>query len=319
MNQRSLGRTEIRVSELAFGCVEIGLPYGIGVTSEADMLSEADAVSLLRSALDRGVNFFDTAPTYGRSERLLGEAFKDRRGEVVIATKIRHGLLSPQGELPPRADLQRFVADSLSESLRALQTDHVDVLQVHECTDATVCSGELLGVLMALRARGLTRAIGVSTYGSDLTRRAIEDGRWDIVQVALNLMDQRNAELLPLAAERGVGVLVRSALMKGVLTDKGAHLHPALKAVEDHRRRYGELLGPQIPSLPALASKFVLSFPEVSSVLIGIDRMQYLDDALEIVDGRYLDAAALAQARALAYPEPEFLDMPKWDRAGWLK
>ena len=90
MIKRTLGNTGIHVSEIAFGGVEIGVPYGIGVKSAADMLSVKEAINLLHTAIDSGINFFDTARMYGTSENIMGNAFKSRRSEVVIATKCRH-------------------------------------------------------------------------------------------------------------------------------------------------------------------------------------------------------------------------------------
>ena len=89
--------------------------------------------------------------------------------------------------------------------------------------------------------------------------------------------------------------------------------------MEEHRKRYLELLCDRAPMLSALALKFVLSHKEVSSALLGIDKMEYLQEALAVADGNYFDEEMLARLRALAYPEPAFLDLPLWDRKGWLK
>ncbi|MEO6933387.1 MAG: aldo/keto reductase, partial [Chitinophagaceae bacterium] len=96
---RSLGNTGFKVSEIAFGGVEIGLPYGIGVKDQADMLSHAEAIRLLHAAIDGGINFFDTARLYGESELIMGKAFKDRRENVLIATKCKH-FREANGQIP---------------------------------------------------------------------------------------------------------------------------------------------------------------------------------------------------------------------------
>ena len=113
--------------------------------------------------------------------------------------------------------------------------------------------------------------------------------------------------------------MLRSVLFKGILTDRGRNLHPQLKSVQAHRELYSQLLSEDVPSLSVMATKFALSFPEVSSVLVGIDRTEYLQKALEVADGKYLGAEMLARARELAYPEPEFLDLHKWDVLSWLR
>ncbi|NOY61221.1 MAG: aldo/keto reductase [Calditrichaeota bacterium] len=317
MNQRPLGNTGIRVSEIAFGGVEIGLPYGIGVQSEADMLSESEAIRLLHAAIDSGVNFFDTARMYGASEAIMGKAFRDRRDRVVICTKCRH-FRDSQGGLADSDALKKIIETSLHESLSALQSDFVDVYMLHQADREILEHEDIAETFQNLKARGLIRATGVSTYKVEETQKAIDSGAWDVLQVPFNLMDQSQSEMFPLAARRGVGIVVRSVLFKGILSEKGRNLHPALKDVEAHLKLYEELLGDSLPDLPTLATKFALSFNQVSSVLVGIDRMEYLQKALTAADGDYLDEKTLARARELRYPEPEFLNLVKWDRMGWL-
>jgi len=99
MNRKSLGKSGIEVSEISFGTVPLGLPYGIGVKGREDMLSESGSVHLLQSALDRGINFFDTARAYGCSEDIVGKAFRDRREQAIICTKCAH-LYDENHQLP---------------------------------------------------------------------------------------------------------------------------------------------------------------------------------------------------------------------------
>jgi aryl-alcohol dehydrogenase-like predicted oxidoreductase len=113
--------------------------------------------------------------------------------------------------------------------------------------------------------------------------------------------------------------MVRSALLKGILSDRGAHLHPALHRVEMHRQTYQRVLDAHGLTLAALATKFALSFAEVSAVLLGIDRAAYLEQALAAAGGNPLPPGTVAELRASAYPDPDFLDLPAWDRKGWLR
>jgi aryl-alcohol dehydrogenase-like predicted oxidoreductase len=318
MNKRLLGNTGFSVSEIAFGGVEIGMPYGIGVNDHSDMLSNQEAVKLLHASLDGGINFFDTARLYGESECIMGKAFHDRRDKVVIATKCRH-FRDANGNLPAPSKLREFIETSLDESLAALQTDYVDVFMLHQADKAILENKDISDVFTSLKKSGRIRATGASTYATEETRLAIESGNWDLVQLPFNLMDQRQQELFPLAASHGVAVVIRSVLLKGLLSSKGRGLHPALVAVEEHIKKYKELLDDSINDLPTLATKFALSFKEVSAVLVGIDRIEYLQTSLQSADGNYLDNSKLGQAKKMSYPDPQFLDLPKWDRLGWLK
>lgn len=318
MNQRFLGNTGIAVSEIAFGGVEIGIPYGIGVKDHSDMLSHTEAVQLLHAALEGGINFFDTARLYGESELIMGKAFHDRRDQVVIATKCKH-FRDAEGNIPAYPTLKKIVEASLQESLAALQTDYVDVFMLHQADRTILENNDVSRVFSELKQAGLIRATGASTYAVEETRLAVESKAWDVIQLPFNLMDQRQQQVFELAAANGVGLVIRSVLLKGLLSSKGRDLHPALKDVETHVASYKTLLDDSIQELPVLATKFALSFREVSAVLVGIDRMEYLKKSLESADGMYLDEKQLTAARALGYPDPEFLDLPKWDRLGWLK
>ncbi len=317
MHKRILGRSGIDVSEISFGTVSLGVPYGIGVNGKADMPSESEAVELLRSALDQGVNFFDTARAYGCSEERIGKAFKNKRKDAVICTKCAH-LYDENRCLPSDEKLKSIIDTSLNESLKALQTDYVDVYMMHNADIKILANQEIMNVFFRYKKKGAARAIGVSTYSVEETRVAIESGVWDVIQLAYNLLDQSQAELFSLAEQHGVGIVVRSVLFKGILTDRGRNLHPELKSVEQYRHAYNELLSEQIPALSGLATKFVLSQKEVSSVLVGIDKPEYLQSALDVADGNYLDEKTLMAAENMAYPDPSFLNLAEWDRKKWL-
>jgi aryl-alcohol dehydrogenase-like predicted oxidoreductase len=317
MNQRVLGRTGIKVSEIAFGGVEIGMPYGIGIRSKTDKPSRSEAVYLLQEAVSRGINFFDTARLYGESESLMGRAFQDRRDRVVICSKCRH-LRGPDGNLPPAAELKKIIRNSLQESLQELKTDYLDVYMLHQADMGILENVMIADSFRDLKTKGIIRATGVSTYTLEETGKALESGAWDVIQLPFNLMDPSQEAVFDRAAEKGTGIVVRSVLLKGILSEKGKQLHPALKEVERHVKQYEVLLDASIPDMASLAIKFALSFGEVSSGLVGIDRMEYLQKALAAANGIYLGGTALSRARALRYPHPEFLDLVRWDRMGWL-
>lgn len=318
MQQRPLGNTGLSVSEIAFGGVEIGLPYGIGIRDWSDMLPHTEAVQLLRAALEGGINFFDTARLYGESEAIIGKAFHDCRQEVVIGTKCRH-FRDADGKIPAYTVLKKIVEDSLRESLAALQTDYADVFMLHQADAQILENEDVRQVFGELKKAGHIRATGASTYATEETLLAIQSKAWDVIQLPFNLMDQRQQAAFSTAAAQGVGLVVRSVLLKGLLSSKGRNLHPALNAVEAHIKKYGSLLDASAKDMPSLATKFALSFDEVSAVLVGIDRIDYLQESLRTADGEYFDGKKLAEAKALQYPDPAFLDLPAWDRLGWLK
>ena len=318
MIKRAIGKTGIEVSEIAFGGVEIGMPYGIGINSKEDMLSFHDAIRLLLEALDTGINFFDTARMYGESERIMGEAFRNRRNEVVIATKCRH-FLEIDGNLPPPQQIRTIIESSLHESLNVLQSDYVDVFMLHQANTAILNDETIANTFENLKKTGKIRATGVSTYTFEETALAIDKGIWDVIQLPFNLVDQRQKALFPKAYANGIGLVIRSVLLKGLLSDRGKNLHPALADVEKHITGYDSMLKDETYPLAALAIKYVLSFPEVAAALVGIDSFSYLHQSSDAADGRYLDENKLKQAEELAFPDPSFIDLPYWSKMNWLK
>src|SRR5690606_19114769 len=117
-------------------------------------------------------------------------------------------------------------------------------------------------------------------------------GIWDVIQLPFNLLDQRQARLFDKASQQGVGLVIRSVLLKGLLSEKGKNLPDPIKQVETHIEKYKSLMKHYEINLPALATKFALSFDQVASVLVGIDKPAYLLEALRAGDGIYLDKQA---------------------------
>ena len=317
MRKRPLGSTGINVSEIAFGGVEIGMPYGIGVDAASDMPPEKEAIHLLHTAIDKGINFFDTARMYGNSESIIGKAFHDMRDKAIIASKSVY-FKDKNGEIPKYPRLKKIIETSLKKSLEALRTDYLDIFMLHQADQEILQNEAVCRIFSDLKASGAIRATGASTYTVEQTQSAIETGIWEVIQLPFNLMDQRQSVIFPVAARAGIGVVVRSVLFKGILSQRAKDLHPALKDVKSHIRNYDTLLSGSLPDLPVLATKFAMSHSEVSSILVGIDRMEYLHNALQAAEGEHMDKNTLQKARQLHFPDPTFLDLHKWDKMGWL-
>lgn len=313
MKKRRLGNTGLEVSEVAFGGVGIGMPY-----AGQPMPSERDSIALLHKALDEGINYYDTARMYGISEELMGKAFHDRRDQVILNTKCIH-FLDDQGRIPDGLEVKKTILDSFHQSLKALQTEYIDVFMLHQSSLDILQNDEVAQVFTDLRQAGKVRAIGASTYTLQESKLCIDSGVWQVIQVPFNLMDQQQRELFPSAVERGIGLIIRSVLFRGYLTDKPLDLPPQLSEVENHIRQFAALTGRDIRDLVTLAMKFVLSYPAVSAVLVGMDQMEHLTKALEVADGAYFDPGFLDQLEEMAYPDPAFLNFSHWVKNGWLK
>lgn len=297
MKYRPLGRTGLSVSAVSLGTVSLGVDYGIAAPGEFGPPGADAAIALLKEAVARGITLFDTAPAYGDSEALIGRAI-GRDTRAIIATKTAS------------ADVQT----ALDASRRALGRDTLDIVQMHNASAAEIEDGRMLDALDAARIRGTLRFIGASVYGEDAALAAIRSGRVDVLQIAFNVLDQRMASrVLPGAEAAGVGVLLRSALLKGALTPKAQSLSDALAPLRAQAQRVRDVLaGGRWDALPAAAMRFCLSVPDVASVLAGVRTAEELEAALAAEAAGPLDEARMAEARDLAIEDERLLNPSYW-------
>ena len=307
MRYRPLGRTGLTVSALSLGTVALGVDYGIAAPGEFGRPGEADAIRIVRAALDRGVTLIDTAPAYGESERIVGRA-AGRDPRAIIATKV-----APSH--PASSHLARsHVRTSLEASLRTLDRDVLDIVQIHNATRAMIDEGAVTDALLEARHRGLIRVLGASVYGQDAAMAVIRSGAYGVLQVALNALDQRMLQdVLPAATEAGVGVIVRSAFLKGALTPKAQWLPETLAPLRHAAARARDLLaGGSWDRLPEAAMRFCLSVPHVASVLTGARTNAELEEALAAEAAGPFEAPVLSSAAQLALIDERLLNPSHW-------
>jgi aryl-alcohol dehydrogenase-like predicted oxidoreductase len=287
MQYRTLGRTGIKVSPYALGALALGTSIG---NPDHD-----DSARIIHKALDAGINFIDTADVYGESEVAMGKALKGRRDRVVLATKFSR----PIGDDPNHQGAsRRWIMTAVENSLRRLQTDYIDLYQVHR-PDPSTDVEETLSALSDLIHSGKVRAVGGSAMpASDIIeaqwvaeRRGLERFRTD--QPPYSILSRGiEREVLPIAQRYGMGILVWGPLGQGMLTGrvrKGQQtdLRRAglLRALGDERRIDAvEQLIPlaEKARLPMthLAMAFAIAHPGVTSAIIGPHTMEQLDDLL---------------------------------------
>ncbi len=274
MKCNKLGKTGIQVSRLGLGTVELGLDYGINEPGSFSRPDEKHSIYLLHKAADSGINLFDTAPSYGCSEELLGKAFANREN-CIIATKVN---------IPPEdQNLEKFIISSLSQSRQKLQRKSLDIVQVHNATSDIFLRSNIFEVLLKEKGKGNIRFIGTSVYKPENALAAIDSGMIDLLQVAYNILDQRmDDEVLDEAESKGIGILSRSVYLKGVLTGKikwlPEHCAPLRKAAENVKKKMNLT---SWDSLSSFALRFVLSNSRISSVLVGMCCEAELDFALD--------------------------------------
>ncbi|MDQ0317467.1 aldo/keto reductase [Amorphus orientalis] len=329
MRYNSLGQTGLFVSELCLGTMTFG--GGEGMWRAIGAVQQKDADDLVKTALDNGINFIDTANVYaeGLSEQITGQALKNlgiKRDEVVVATKV----LGPMGEGPNQRGASRFhILDQAKESLKRLQLDHIDLYQIHGFDPATPIE-ETLEALDTLVRHGHVRYVGVSNWAA-----------WQI-EKALGISERKNLarfaslqayytvagrdlerEIVPMLRAEDVGLMVWSPLAGGLLSGKydrdnqttgdGRRVNFDFPPVDRERafdaidvmRRIGE---EKNASVAQVALAWLLHQPVVTSVIVGAKRVDQLSDNLGAVEVE-LSEDDLSAINAVTELPPEY---PGW-------
>ena len=253
---RRLGRTDVKVSDISLGAGRIG-------SNGLDADSVKHAVDLARAAIDRGVNYFDTAPDYSgtNSEFILGEAMKGHRDKMFVATKF----CVADGHLPNDTPVPQII-EAVDASLKRLQTDHVDLIHIHSCDRVErLMAPNIHEAFDRLKEQGKVRFLGVSTHTPNLeevANAAIDSGRFDVMMLAYHFgMWPSFGHILEKAKQKDVGIVAMKTL-------KGA-MHTNL----------AEFRKEQVPYSQA-AFRWVLSNPNVSALVVSFWQPEQLDEYL---------------------------------------
>lgn len=270
MHYRPLGSADMRISTIGFGCMSLGE-------------EEAENTRLIHRALDMGINFFDTADLYekGLNEKKLGRMLKGKREQVVIATKVGNQWRSDGNgwDWNPRPD---YIIRSVEGSLERLQTDRIDLYQLHGGTLEDPID-ESIGAFELLKQQGKIRYYGISSIRPNVIREWVNRSRIVSVMMQYSLLDRRPEEsCLELLKEKGIGVLARGSVAKGLLAGKQAeaYLNYSAAEVEEIASAVRNLSGIH-RSAAQTAIQFVLQNPAITSAVVGLRTEAQLEDIVK--------------------------------------
>jgi len=280
MEKRRFGKTDMDVTVLGFGGSEIGY----------EKASPQNVAELLNSALDAGLNVIDTAECYWNSEEMIGRAVSHRRNDFFLFTKCGH----PHGLESGANWSKHSILESIERSLRRLQTEVVDLVQLHSCSEAELRKGEAIAALQVARERGHTRYIGYSG-DSRAARYAVESGAFDTLQTSISIADQEAIELtLPLAREKQMGVIAKRPIANAAWKTGHRPLEAYHHVYYDRLRKlnYDFLRNRSLEESIGIALRFTLSVPGVHTAIVGTTKPQ-----------RWEQNAKLMEAGPLSDPE----------------
>jgi len=267
MEKRRLGRTNLDVTVLGFG--------GAGIAG-GDL---ENIRKVLNSALDAGINVIDTAECYEGSEESIGKAISKRRAEFFLFTKCGH----PRG-IGSKDWSANSILESIERSLRRLQTDCIDLIQLHGCSEAILKKGEAISALEKARERGWVRYLGYSGDGPP-ARFAVECDAFDVLQTSINIADQEAiSQIVPLTHEKNIGLIAKRPLAN--FAWKTGH-----KPINSYHHEYYErlrkldfdFLGNDEESI-AIALRFVLSVPGVHTAIVGTTKPERSEENARLLE-----------------------------------
>jgi len=294
LKYRKLGKTGLLVSEIGLGTAQIGGASLIaGKYTGSPAIENSEAIRILNTAYDSGINLYDTSDKYGdgRSERLLGEVFSANRGKVILATKC--GITSAG----KRCFTEGYIRSCLEESLKNLNTDYVDIFQLNKSDMALIRRGQIYAILEKLRQEGKIRFTGVSTGTDQEAAQLVLDNKIDTLQIFYNLFYLTPNELfIGKAYDCGIGLIIRSPLSSGVLV--GGYSRNTKFSEEDDRSvfLYGKVLAARVDMVDKitrhfklnaerrilhLALNYLLSNNKISTVIPGVSKESQFQDILK--------------------------------------
>lgn len=311
MKYRDFGNTGIKVSEVGFGA------WGIGGNEHGHSYGPTDdklSLEALNKALDMGCNFFDTADVYGfgHSELLLGKALKNKRDRAIIATKVGSDFYQGGGF---QTFTEEYIRFALEKSLDRLQTDYIDIYQLHNPPVRLLTKEDSYSVLNALKREGKIRAWGVSVLDPVEGLACLATSQPDCIQIPVNIFNSRPREnLLPTAFAAGCAIIAREPLANGFLTGKFVDALYLNFEEGDVRKNWPSdykkarieaaqrlvFLQKENRSLTQAAIKFVLSMKEVSVTIPGIKTAEHAEENLGASDLKPLSATELKEIETLA-------------------
>lgn len=287
MEKRKLGKSNIWVSKMGLGCMSLGT-------------DEEKAAGIIETAIDEGINYFDTADLYdyGVNEEIVGKTLAPIRDKVIIATKVGNRW-NEQKDGWSWDPSKQYIKEAVKSSLRRLKTDYIDLYQLHGGTIEDPID-ETIEAFEELKAEGLIRYYGISSIRPNVIREYVNHSSIVSIMMQYSLFDRRPEEIMPLLKENGVSVVTRGSVAKGLLSDKMLGLteeqfegknypdYSSREIYEFVESAKAKLLNQSDRTLNELALQFNLSNETVAAVVVGASSIEQVKDNARAVNSRPL-------------------------------
>lgn len=291
MQYRQLGKSDLNVSQITFGCMSLGDDQSYNT-------------KLIHNAIDNGVNLFDTADLYqkGESERVLGRAIKRKRKDIYIATKVGN-VWREDGSGWDWNPTKKYIIKAVEASLERLQTDYIDLYQLHGGTLKDPID-DIISAFEKLKKAGKIRHYGISSIRPNVMREYVAKGNITSIMMPYSLLDRRPEEgCFESLLDKNVGIIARGSLAKGLLAGKSSEVYQdyteeEVQKVIDTIKNLSNFY--RTPAQTAL--KFVIQEPAVTTIASGIRTEEQLKENLAFVDSPDLTSSEMAVLKGLLPP-----------------
>ncbi len=273
MKKRMLGSTQLEISEIGLGCMSLGT-------------NENEAIQTIHAALDSGINYLDTADLYdfGQNEEIVGKALKGRRDQVILATKVGNRWTATQDKWTWDPS-KKHILQAVKESLRRLNTDFIDLYQLHGGTIEDSYE-ETIEAFEELVKEGYIRHYGISSIRPNVIERFVNHSAIQSVMMQYNLLERRPEEFFPLFEKHNISVITRGSVAKGLLSNnwknklssKG-YLHYSEQECKEIIEQLLQIMQDE-QSLHSLAMQFILQHKAVTTLAIGARNKEQLMENL---------------------------------------
>lgn len=311
MNYFTIKDKNYRLSQFTVGTVQIGKTYGIDTLGKP---SDEEARSILKYALDNGINVFDTAPDYGDSEEIIGNFLSNyHRSDIYVVTKLNCHFYD-KNIWENKEIISKKIREDFNLSCKKLGLNKIPIYLVHSAHSAFRNNGVVLDILTEIKHEGKIGSVGVSIYTGDELKKCIEDERVEVVQIPFNILDRRLSVsgLLEMAKKRGLAVFARSTYLQGLLLMEPEripkHLGEAVKFIEE-LRRIARISG---RSIKELCLKYVLFVNGIDSIVVGINSIEQIKENIKVFDSKPLKKETIKAIDRIPIPPEYILNPGMW-------
>lgn len=304
----------LSISKLTLGTVQLGLNYGIA--NQSGKPDTEKSFQILDTAVKNGVNSLDTSSDYGNSENTIGEFFskkENRPDDLLITTKFD---IKPAKGTSPK-EIERQIYEDVENSLERLGLQKLPVLLLHEPSDLSNYGKPIRDTLNRMKSEGILGKAGVSIYSAAEAEGMLADDTYDVIQVPMNIFDQRLGKkgILKKLYERDAIVFVRSVFLQGLFFVKPENLVPKLSGFAGPLRQLSDLAGKEGISISQLALSYIRDLESVTSLVIGAETPEQVMENIRLINSPRLSETTMEKIGQMFQEIPEpLLDPRLWNK-----